>query len=70
MNLKKLWAHQITTKIVLISFYLLFYIFFLMPRIVVPQGRVEVSLLFVFLPIATMHCQKASHFTVAHYPVS
>ena len=46
MNLKKLSAHQITKKIVLISFIYFFTVFFLMPRIVVPQGRVEVILFF------------------------
>ena len=62
MKLEELSAHQLTKKIVLISF-IYFFTFLLMPRIVVPQGRVEIILIF-------LHCRKASHFTVAQYPVS
>ena len=65
MNFKKLSAHQLTKKIVLTSFIYFFTFFFLMPQIVVPQGRVEVILF--LLPIATI---VKRHFTVAHYPVS
>ena len=69
MNLKKLLPHQLTKRIVLISFIYFFTFFFLMPRIVVPQGRVEVILFFCPLqPLSkgiTFHSSTVSCFVMS-----
>ena len=70
MNLKKLSAHQITKKIVFKIFLIyFFYIFFLMPRIVFPQGRVELILFFCTLqPLSkgiTFHGSTVSCFVMS-----
>ena len=67
MNLKKLSAHQLTKKIVLIS--LIYFFTFFSSRIIVPQGWVEVILFFCPLqPLSkgiTFHGSKVSCFVMS-----